>query len=166
MSKSGGTSVNRQNWQRTKEEFSTSTQEGYRINEHNLVTPAKRTPTDPSAHPLQRGPTQPSSRFLGPRQHLNSEVWQRAGLLTRTHFCDPMTGLPRNPAAPQCGVLLSIPLPYEPRSTPTRSSTEHPATISAARPPTPSVGRLLDVDSPLSRRISGCQILVLETRTP
>jgi hypothetical protein len=65
----------------------------------------------------------------GPRQHLSSEIWPRAGLLTRTHSgiqpsydrasydpAAPRHGVPlsiplhKNPAAPRHGVPLSIPL--------------------------------------------------------
>ena len=137
MSKSGGTSVNHQNWRRTKEEFSTliPQQEGYK-SANTIRLPRRSGPRVIQHIPPSAGST--------PLNILAQQGGREPKILTRTHSkikpgynrasygprYTPIQ-LPMDPAAPRHGVLLITLL---------QSWLDIPLL--------PSVGCLLDVGSP------------------
>ena len=131
--------VNRQNWRRTKEEFSTSTQEGYR-SANTIRIPRLSGPRLIQIHTSFSG-VHPAS-ILAQQSSQESKY-----SLELTAGSNPaMTGLPMDPASPRHSSLWTPYHPdtasYGPRITPTQSSTERPATKSATYPPT-TIGRML-----------------------
>ena len=129
MSKSGGTSVNHQNWRRTKEEFSTlmPQQEGYK-SANTIRLPRRSGPRVIQIHISFSG--------VHPTGVLAQQSGQEPKTLTITHsriqtdYGRASYGPRRTPslsskdlAAPRDGFLLL----YEPRSVSVRGSTPHPA---------------------------------------